>query len=59
MRWIMKAEHFLLVGNPGELLFFLLVPAPVRLVFTPDIGRYLTSVTSAKCLCCVCSTYPK
>lgn len=58
-RWALKtASHLLLVGNskgPAELLFFLLVPTPVRSAFpTPDVGSYLTSVTSAKLLTLPC-----
>lgn len=35
----------------GNFYFFLLVPTPVRSAFpTPDVGSYLTSVTSAKVL---------
>lgn len=55
----LNTEHFLLEGNsrsPSELLVSLPVPAPERPAFsTPDIGRYSTSVTSAKVLTLQCA----
>lgn len=60
-RRALKTEHYLLEGNsrsPAELLVSLPVPALVRPVFsTPDIGRYLTSVTSAKVLTLWCAQH--
>lgn len=60
-RRALKTEHFLLEGSsrsPAELLVSLPVPAPARPALSaPDIGTYLTSVTSAKVLTLRCAQH--